>query len=100
MSRRIEVHDQSALYSMLCGKKTPWPSSFESYALLTLFCKNANNQLILLYLKMDIPLETVMFLPVRPWVHRTAYPRKMGLRGGLLSERGLHPAFRYARLFS
>ena len=69
-------------------------------ALLTLFCKNTNKQLILLDLKMDIQMETVMFLPVRPWVHRTAYPQKMGLRGGLLSERGLHPAFRYARLFS
>jgi len=33
-------------------------------ALLTLFCKNTNNQLILLDLKMDIQMETVMFLPV------------------------------------
>jgi len=49
---------------------------------------------------MDIQLEALMFLPVRPGVHRTAYPRKTGLRGGLLSERGRHPAFRYAMLFS
>ena len=72
----------------------------ELIALLTLFYKNSYNQLISLYLKMDIQMETVMFLPVRPWAHGTAYPRKMGLRGGLLSERCLHPAFRYARLFS
>ena len=70
------------------------------YALLTLFGKNPKNQLISLDLKMDISMETVTFLPVRPWVHRTAYPQKMGLRGGLLSKRGLPSAFRYARLFS
>jgi hypothetical protein len=69
-------------------------------ALLTLFGKNPKNQLISLDLKMDIPMETVTFLPVRPWVHRTAYPQKMGIRGGLLSERGLQSTFRYARLFS
>jgi hypothetical protein len=71
-----------------------------SDALLTPFGKNPKNQLISLDLKMDIPMETVTFLPVRPWVHRTAYPQKMGIRGGLLSERGLQSTFRYARLFS